>query len=118
MAELFISACVSVVCRARVAAAHAKARWAARIGFPLYTVSMLAGFLWASFTWKKIISWDPKEIVSIIVWIVFALLFHQRMVLGWRGKKPAKTAIVLFLLCLASLVGVNFLLPTHHSFRS
>ena len=92
--------------------------WAARIGFPLYTVSMLAGFLWASFTWKKIISWDPKEIVSIIVWIVFALLFHQRMVLGWRGKKPAKTAIVLFLLCLASLVGVNFLLPTHHSFRS
>jgi ABC-type transport system involved in cytochrome c biogenesis permease subunit len=92
--------------------------WAVRIGFPLYTVSLLAGFLWASFTWKQAISWDPKEIISILIWGIFALLFHQRLALGWRGKKPAQTAIVLFILCLVSLVGVNFLLPTHHSFRS
>lgn len=91
--------------------------WAVCIGFPLYSISILAGFLWASFTWKQVISWDPKEIISIFIWTLFALLFHQRTVLGWRGRKPAKTAIVLFVLCLVSLVGVNFLLPTHHSFQ-
>lgn len=91
--------------------------WAVRIGFPLYSISLLAGFLWASFTWKRVISWDPKELISIVIWTLFALLFHQRVVLGWRGRKPAKTAIVLFVLCLVSLVGVNFLLPSHHSFR-
>lgn len=91
--------------------------WAARIGFPLYTLSVLSGFLWASFTWKRVISWDPKELITIVIWIIFALFFHQRLVLGWRGRKPAKTAIVLFVLSLVSLVGVNFLLPTHHSFR-
>jgi len=91
--------------------------WAVCIGFPLYSISLLAGFLWASFTWKRVISWDPKELISIAIWTLFALLFHQRLVLGWRGRKPAKTAIVLFVLCLVSLVGVNFLLPTHHSFR-
>lgn len=91
--------------------------WATRIGFPLYTISLLAGFLWASFTWKQAISWDPKELISIVIWFIFALLFHQRLALGWRGRKPAKTAIVLFVLSLISLVGVNFLLPTHHSFR-
>jgi len=91
--------------------------WAVSIGFPLYTVSLLAGFLWASFTWKRAISWDPKEIISIFIWILFAVLFHQRLALGWRGRKPAKTAIVLFVLCMVSLLGVNFLLPTHHSFR-
>lgn len=91
--------------------------WAVTVGFPLYTVSLLAGFVWASFTWKKVISWDPKELISIAIWILFALLFHQRMTLGWRGRKPARMAIAVFLLCLFSLVGVNFLLPTHHSFR-
>ena len=91
--------------------------WATCIGFPLYSVSLLAGFLWASLTWKKAISWDPKELISIAIWALFALLFHQRMALGWRGRKPAKTAIILFVLCLVSLVGVNFLLPSHHSFR-
>lgn len=91
--------------------------WAVMLGFPLYTISLLAGFLWASLTWKQTISWDPKELISIVIWIVFAVLFHQRMVLGWRGRKPAKTAILLFTLCMISLVGVNFLLPTHHSFQ-
>lgn len=91
--------------------------WAVSVGFPLYTISLMSGFLWASFTWKRVISWDPKELISIVIWTLFAVLFHQRTALGWRGRKPAKTAIVLFVLCLVSMVGVNFLLPTHHSFR-
>ena len=91
--------------------------WAVCIGFPLYTISMLSGFVWASFTWKRVISWDPKELISLVIWLIFALLYHQRLGLGWRGRKPAKTAIVLFVLCMVSLLGVNFLLPTHHSFR-
>jgi ABC-type transport system involved in cytochrome c biogenesis permease subunit len=91
--------------------------WAVSIGFPLYTISVMSGFLWASFTWKKVISWDPKELITIVIWIIFAVLFHQRTARGWRGRKPARTAILLFTLCLVSLVGVNFLLPTHHSFR-
>lgn len=91
--------------------------WAVCIGFPLYTISMLAGFVWASFTWKRVLSWDPKELISILIWFIFALLYHQRLGRGWRGRKPAKTAILLFALCMISLLGVNFLLPTHHSFR-
>ena len=91
--------------------------WAVSIGFPLYTISLMSGFLWASFTWKKVVSWDPKELISIVIWVIFAVLFHQRTALGWRGRKPARTAILLFALCLLSMVGVNFLLPTHHSFR-
>ncbi|NLY40489.1 MAG: cytochrome c biogenesis protein CcsA [Desulfovibrionales bacterium] len=91
--------------------------WAVSIGFPLYSISLLAGFLWASFTWKKVISWDPKELISLAIWLLFAALYHQRLSLGWRGRKPAKTAVLLFALCMVSLLGVNFLLPTHHSFR-
>lgn len=85
-------------------------------GFPLYSLSMLAGFVWAAFTWKRVLTGDPKEIVSLAIWALYAVLFHQRLALGWRGRKPAKMAIAIFLLSLGSLVIINFLLPTHHSF--
>ena len=87
------------------------------IGFPLYTVGLLSGFLWAALAWKTIFTWDPKEIVTLIIWFMFSLLFHQRVVLGWKGRKPAKMAIWLFIFTIISLVGINFLLPTHHSFK-
>jgi ABC-type transport system involved in cytochrome c biogenesis permease subunit len=91
--------------------------FAAMIGFPLYTVGLLSGFLWAKLTWNRMFSWDPKELATLFIWFVFAALFHQRLVLGWKGRKPAKMAIWVFLFTLISLLGINFFVPTHHSFN-
>jgi ABC-type transport system involved in cytochrome c biogenesis permease subunit len=91
--------------------------WAVSIGFPLFTIGVLAGFLWARFTWDRIFSWDPKELVSIVIWFLFAYLFHQRLAVGWKGRKPARLASWLFVFCIVSMLVVNFYLPTHHSFR-
>ncbi len=91
--------------------------WAVSIGFPLFTVGVLAGFIWARFTWGKIYSGDPKELVSLIIWFIFAYLFHQRMAVGWKGRKPAHLATWLFALSIGSLLIINFYLPTHHSFQ-
>jgi ABC-type uncharacterized transport system permease subunit len=80
-------------------------------GFPLYTLGLAAGFFRPNFTWDRIIFW-----FSLIVWFLFAFLFHQRVVTGWRGKKPAQAAIAIFLLlCLA--LSMNFFLPTTQSFH-
>jgi ABC-type transport system involved in cytochrome c biogenesis permease subunit len=86
-------------------------------GFPLYTVGILSGFIWAAFTWKRMFSWDPKEVISLIIWLIFAYLFHQRLAIGWNGRKPAKTAIWLFVLVIASMMFINFFVPTHHQFQ-
>jgi len=86
-------------------------------GFPLFSPGVFTGFIWAIFSWKSFFTWDPKEIVALFIWILYAYLFHQRLALGWKGKKPAKMAIFLFILSLISLMGINLLMPTHHSFR-
>ncbi|MEG6506925.1 cytochrome C assembly family protein [Nitratidesulfovibrio sp. 1201_IL3209] len=86
-------------------------------GFPLFTLGMVSGFVWARIAWGKVLSWDPKEIISLVVWCMFAVLFHQRLALGWRGRKTAVMAIWIFAVCVFSLLGVNFLMTTHHSFN-
>jgi ABC-type transport system involved in cytochrome c biogenesis permease subunit len=91
-------------------------RWAVAVGFPLYTVGLLSGFIWAKLTWNRIFSYDPKEIIAIAIWLLFAFLFHQRLFLGWRGRKTAKMAIWISGLTLVSLLLINFFVPTHHSF--
>lgn len=91
--------------------------WAVIVGFPLFTLGIVSGFVWARFTWGKVISWDPKEVISVILWLLYALLFHQRIAMGWKGRKPAKLAVLVFTITVLSLLGVNFFLPTHHSFN-
>lgn len=91
-------------------------RWVVAAGFPLYTIGLLSGFIWAKLTWNRIFSYDPKEITAICVWLLFAFLFHQRLVMGWQGRKTARLAIWIFSLTLVSLLVINFFMPTHHSF--
>ena len=85
-------------------------------GFPLYTIGIGTGFVWSGFVWGASFSGDPKEIISLCTWLGFAVLFRQRLLRGWQGRKPALFAIALFTLCLFSIVVVNIFLPTRHAF--
>lgn len=89
---------------------------ATTIGFPLFTAGILFGFVSARINWGTILSGDPKEFVSLIVWALYAWLFHQRFTQGWQGRKPAILAIWIFTVCAFSLIVVNLFMTTHHSF--
>ena len=86
--------------------------------FPLYSLGILTGLLWAAPVYGKTISGDPKEYASLLIWILLAILFHNRLAASWKGKKPAVVMILIFAISLFSLLGLNFLLPGHHSFIS
>ncbi len=89
---------------------------AVTVGFPLFTLGILSGFLWAGSTWGVTMSGDPKEIISLIIWVLFAWLFHMRVVQGRRGRKPAIMAMWLFGLSIFSMLIVNSFMDTHHAF--
>ena len=48
-------------------------------GFPLLTVGILTGAVWANRTWGRYWGWDPKETWSLISWIVYAAFLHLRI---------------------------------------
>ena len=85
-------------------------------GFPLFTLGLTTGFAWALVSRGTMVTSDPKEITSILLWLLYALVFMLRFVLGWQGKKAAIMLIVLFAAMLCSLAGVNFFMDSHHNF--
>jgi cytochrome c-type biogenesis protein CcsB len=59
------------------------------LGFPLLTIGIIAGAVWANEAWGSYWSWDPKETWALITWLVFAAYLHARITRGWQGRKPA-----------------------------
>jgi len=86
-------------------------------GFPLLTVAIISGAIWAETAWGTYWSWDPKETWSLITWFVYAALLHGRLTTGWRGKKAAILAIIGFFVMLFTFLGVNLLMSGLHSYK-
>lgn len=84
------------------------------IGFVLMTVGLITGFIFAKTVWGKMFSGDPKEVWSIITWLLYAALLHERLIVGWRGRKAAIMSIIGFCVVLFTFFGVNFLMEGHH----
>jgi cytochrome c-type biogenesis protein CcsB len=87
-------------------------------GFPLLTLGIITGAIWAEYAWGRYWNWDPKETWSLITWFLYAALLHQRLTVGWRGRKAAIMAIFGFFAVLFTFLGVNLLLPGLHTYSN
>ncbi len=90
--------------------------WCLTIGFPLLTAGIISGSLYAQHTLGRFWSWDPKEILTLIAWLIYAVLLHERLAVGWRGRRAALLAICGFLVLVCTFVGANLWLTGYHSF--
>jgi cytochrome c-type biogenesis protein CcsB len=86
-------------------------------GFPLITIGLISGFVYAGAVWQSYWHWDPKEILSVVTWLIYAVLLHERLAVGWRGRRAAIMAIVGFSVILVTFVGTSMILEVHHSFK-
>lgn len=83
-------------------------------GFTMLTIGLIGGFLYAKTIWGRFWSGDPKEIWSGIMWLFYAALLHERLTVGWRGRKSAIMSIIGFVVLLFTFLGVNVFLKGHH----
>ncbi len=86
------------------------------LGFPLLTIGIIAGGVWANEAWGSYWSWDPKETWALITWLFFAAYLHSRITKGWQGRKPAILAATGFVVIWICYLGVNILGKGLHSY--
>jgi cytochrome c-type biogenesis protein CcsB len=87
-------------------------------GFLLLSIGMITGAIVAQGAHGAFWRWDPKEVWSLLTWLCYAVLLHQRVAIGWRGRRSALMAIGCFFVLIFTFLGVNLLMEGYHSFES
>jgi len=85
-------------------------------GFPLLTLGVLAGSVWARVVWGSAWQWDAKMVWTVLAWAILALLLHQRLAIGWRGHKAALYSVAALLILLLTFVVEKTFFTTVHRF--
>lgn len=87
------------------------------IGFPLLTLGIISGSVWANEVWGSYWSWDPKETWSLITWIIFAIYLHLRITkVPQNEMKSAFVATGGFFAVWICFLGVNFVAKGLHNY--
>ena len=79
------------------------------IGFPLLTIGIITGGLWANHAWGTYWSWDPKESMALVTWLSYAAYIHLRVHRELSAEKLSLVAIAGLLLTLLTYLGFNSL---------
>jgi cytochrome c-type biogenesis protein CcsB len=91
---------------------------AVALGFPMLTLGIFFGAVWADVAWGTYWSWDPKETWSLVTWLVYATYLHARLIRGWSGPRAALLSLIGFGAVMFTYWGVAYLLPGLHSYAS
>ncbi|MFP5335350.1 MAG: c-type cytochrome biogenesis protein CcsB [Actinomycetes bacterium] len=86
------------------------------VSFPLWTFTLVAGAIWAEVAWGRYWGWDPKEVWTFVIWVVYAAYLHARATRGWDGRRAAYLAIAGYVCVLVNFGVVNVLFPGNHSY--
>ncbi len=84
--------------------------------FPIYTIGLICGAIWAEAAWGRFWGWDPKETVAFVAWVVYAAYLHSRATAGWRGGRAAAINVVGFLTMIFNLFFINLVIAGLHSY--
>jgi len=90
--------------------------WCLTLGFPLLTAGIITGSLYAQYTLGSFFSFDPKEVLTLTAWLIYAVLLHERLAAGWRGRRAALLALGGLGVLVITFVGAGFWVAGYHSF--
>lgn len=79
------------------------------VGFPLLTIGIITGGLWANHAWGNYWSWDPKESMALVTWLGYAVYIHLRVHHEASAEKLSLVSVAGMLLTLLTYLGFNSL---------
>jgi len=78
-------------------------------GFPLLTLGIVTGGVWSMNAWGHFWSWEPREVLAVLTWLLYAGLLQLRMLGDLRGRRAAHWTIAAFAFLIVSYLAVNIL---------
>lgn len=87
-------------------------------GFPLLTIGLVAGTVWAKTSNILGLLWylDPKVLLGSLTWLIYAAILHLRLGASFHGTKVAVVTIVGFTIVLLTFIG-PFLMGHKHGYE-
>ena len=86
------------------------------VAFPLLSLLLITGAVWANESWGRYWGWDSKEVGALVAWMAYAGFLHTRIAHGWQGRRSAYFALLGFALVIFTWLGVSFIIPGLHSY--
>ena len=86
------------------------------VAFPLWTFTLIAGAIWAEQAWGHYWNWDPKEVWTFVIWVVYAAYLHARATTGWSPRAANYLALAGFGAILVNYTVVNLFFVGQHSY--
>ncbi len=84
--------------------------------FPMWGFTLVAGAIWAEAAWGRYWNWDPKEVWTFVIWVVYAGYLHARATRGWDGRRAAYYAMAGYGCLLFNFLVVNIVFVGRHSY--
>jgi len=84
------------------------------LGFPLLTLGIITGALFAEFSRGSFLNWNAEQVGALGTWLFYLVVLLGRVTVGWRAKKAAYLTVVGFAGVIFTLIGV--MLKGQHPF--
>ena len=86
------------------------------MGFGLLTLGIIVGAWGGGTIWGSYLTWDPRQIMALGIWLFYLVVLHGRITMGWRAKRAAYLAIIGFIAVILSFVSVDLIWQGQHAF--
>lgn len=71
--------------------------WALALGFPMMTLGLISGSVWAAYARGSYWSWNlERTLPLVVIWGAYGVLLLCRLTVGWRGRRAAMFSVVGF----------------------
>jgi cytochrome c-type biogenesis protein CcsB len=84
--------------------------------FPVWTLAIICGAIWAESAWGRYWGWDPKETWAFIAWVAYACYLHARATPSVKRTVASTLAVVGWAVMMANLFLVNIFVSGMHSY--
>jgi len=84
--------------------------------FPIWTLAIICGAIWAESAWGRYWGWDPKETWSFISWVAYAAYLHARATPSVKRTVATWFSVAAGITMVINLYVINFVAVGMHSY--